>query len=91
MRLQPKEALGYCLSMEVAVREKAGFLDRVESALADEGISFWCLGNVQPNPLLERVYDGIELIREKKIDFVLAVGGGSVIDTAKAAALGGGI
>lgn len=67
---------------------KSGLLDRVESALADEGISFWCLGNVQPNPLLERVYDGIELIREKKIDFVLAVGGGSVIDTAKAAALG---
>ena len=67
---------------------KSGLLDRVKSALASEGISFWCLGNIQPNPLLERVYDGIELIREKKIDFVLAVGGGSVIDTAKAAALG---
>ena len=32
---------------------KSGLLDRVESALADEGISFWCLGNVQPNPLLD--------------------------------------
>ena len=46
---------------------KSGLLDRVKSALASEGISFWCLGNIQPNPLLERVYDGIELIREKKL------------------------
>ena len=46
------------------------------------------LGGVVPNPRLSKVKEGIELCREKKIDFILAVGGGSVIDSAKAIGYG---
>ena len=46
------------------------------------------MGGVKPNPRSGLVYEGIELCREKKIDFILAVGGGSVIDSAKAIAMG---
>ena len=46
------------------------------------------LGGVKPNPRSGLVYEGIELCRREKIDFILAVGGGSVIDTAKAIAIG---
>ncbi len=67
---------------------KSGLLERVKSALDDDGIYYVTLGGVKPNPTSGLVYKGIELCRKEKIDFVLAVGGGSVIDSSKAIALG---
>ena len=67
---------------------KSGLLDRVKASLDKEGISYALLGGVQPNPRSGLVYQGIELCRKEKIDFILAVGGGSVIDSAKAIAAG---
>ena len=63
-------------------------LDRAEKSLAEAGISSWTLGGVVPNPHLDKVYEGIRIGKENSIDFLLAVGGGSVIDTAKAIAYG---
>jgi alcohol dehydrogenase YqhD (iron-dependent ADH family) len=60
----------------------------VKKSLSDEGINFSELGGVVPNPRSGLVYTGIEICKKEKIDFVLAVGGGSVIDSAKAIALG---
>ena len=57
-------------------------------SLKEEGIAYEMLGGVVPNPRLSKVKEGIELCREKKIDFILAVGGGSVIDSAKAIGYG---
>lgn len=71
---------------ESAVR--SGLLDKVKSALREKNISFAELGGVVPNPRLGRVYEGIRIGREEKTDFLLAVGGGSAIDTAKAIAYG---
>ncbi|MBP1631550.1 MAG: iron-containing alcohol dehydrogenase [Bacteroidetes bacterium] len=67
---------------------KSGLMSRVEESLKNEGVSYITLGGVQPNPLDTKVYEGIELCRKDKVDFILAVGGGSVIDTAKAIAAG---
>ena len=67
---------------------KTGLLDRVKASLAAKGISYIELGGVKPNPRSGLVYEGIELCRKEKIDFILAVGGGSVIDSAKAIAAG---
>jgi len=68
--------------------KKSGLLDRVEASLKKEGISFIELGGVKPNPRSGLVYEGIELCKKEKIDFILAVGGGSTIDSAKAIAAG---
>ena len=68
--------------------KKSGLLDRVKASLTAEGIDFIELGGVQPNPRDTLVYEGIALCRRENIDFLLAVGGGSVIDSAKAIALG---
>ncbi|MBO4386492.1 MAG: iron-containing alcohol dehydrogenase [Treponema sp.] len=68
--------------------KSSGLLDRVEASLQKEGIPFVSLGGVKPNPRSGLVYEGIELCRKEKVDFVLAVGGGSVIDSAKAIAAG---
>lgn len=68
--------------------EKSGLLDRVKKSLEDEGIDYIALGGVKPNPRSGLVYEGIELCREEGVDFVLAVGGGSVIDSSKAIAAG---
>ena len=68
--------------------KKSGLLDRVESSLKKEGIFFVELGGVKPNPRSGLVYEGIELCKREKIDFILAVGGGSTIDSAKAIAAG---
>lgn len=68
--------------------KKSGLLDRVKKSLNSEGIQFVELGGVHPNPLSGLVYEGIELCKKEKIDFILAVGGGSVIDSSKAIALG---
>lgn len=68
--------------------KKSGLLDRVIAALKAEGLSTVELGGVKPNPTDPKVYEGIALAREEQVDFVLAVGGGSVIDTAKAICVG---
>jgi alcohol dehydrogenase YqhD (iron-dependent ADH family) len=67
---------------------RSGLLDRVKDSLKEEGITFVELGGVKPNPRSGLVYTGIELCRREKVDFVLAVGGGSAIDSAKAIAAG---
>ena len=67
---------------------RSGLLERVQSTLSAQGINYILLGGVQPNPTDEKVYEGIEVGRLNHIDFVLAVGGGSVIDSAKAIAVG---
>lgn len=67
---------------------KSGLLDRVKKSLAVENIAYTELGGVKPNPRSGLVYEGIKLCREKKIDFILAVGGGSTIDSSKAIAAG---
>ena len=67
---------------------RSGLLDRVKASLEDEGISYVELGGVKPNPRSGLVYEGIELCRRENVDFVLAVGGGSSIDSAKAIAAG---
>ena len=68
--------------------QKSGLLDRVKASLTAENIYFTELGGVVPNPRSGLVYKGIEICKNDKIDFVLAVGGGSAIDSAKAIALG---
>ena len=65
---------------------RSGLLSRVESSLKEVGIEYCMLGGVQPNPVDIKVYEGIELCRSERADLLLAVGGGSVIDTAKAIA-----
>lgn len=68
--------------------ERSGLLPLIREELAEAGLSCFELGGVQPNPRLSLVYRGIEMCREHKIDIVLAVGGGSAIDSAKAIAAG---
>ncbi len=67
---------------------KSGLLDRVKASLDKEGIPYVLLSGVKPNPRSGLVYEGIELCKKENIDFVLAVGGGSVIDSSKAIAAG---
>lgn len=67
---------------------KSGLLDQIKQSLTKSNISFVELGGVVPNPRLSKVKEGIQLGREEKIDFILAVGGGSVIDSAKAIGYG---
>ena len=67
---------------------KSGLLDRVKISLTAEKLDFFELDGVVPNPRLSKVREGIELYRSRKCDFILAVGGGSVIDSAKAIAMG---
>lgn len=62
---------------------KSGLLDRVCRCLEASGLSYVLAGGVQPNPRLSKVEEGIRLAKEEKVDFILAVGGGSVIDSAK--------
>ena len=67
---------------------RSGLLDRVKASLNAEGISFVELGGVKPNPRSGLVYEGINLSRKENVDFILAVGGGSTIDSSKAIAAG---
>lgn len=67
---------------------RSGLLDRVRQSLDEAGVRYAELGGIQPNPTDDRVYEGIELCRRQGCDGVLAVGGGSAIDTAKAIAIG---
>lgn len=68
--------------------KRSGLYDRVKKYLDEEGIACAELGGVKPNPRSGLVYEGIELGRKNKVDFILAVGGGSTIDSAKAIAAG---
>ena len=68
--------------------ERSGLLGRVRESLNKSGISFIELGGVKPNPRDTLVYKGIDLCRSEGVDFILAVGGGSSIDSAKAIAAG---
>ena len=66
----------------------SGLIDEVSGCLTDAGIDFVTLGGVVPNPRLSKVREGIELRKKENVDFILAVGGGSVIDSAKAIGYG---
>lgn len=68
--------------------KRSGLLDRVEQALTDVGVSYVAFGGVHPNPLLSHTHEAIALAKQEAIDFILAVGGGSVIDEAKAVGMG---
>lgn len=68
--------------------KKSGLLDRVLASLDEMTIPYVLLGGVLPNPRLSKVYEGIELCKRENVDFLLAVGGGSVIDSAKAIGYG---
>ncbi len=65
---------------------KSGLLKRVQDSLTAEEIDYVSLGGVVPNPRLEKVYEGVKMCKAYGVDFILAVGGGSVIDSAKAIA-----
>lgn len=67
---------------------RSGLIARVEKSLDEQGIRHVSLGGVVPNPRISKVYEGIELCRKENVDFILAVGGGSVIDSSKAIAYG---
>lgn len=67
---------------------KSGLLDKIEQLLKKEGLPFTVLGGVQPNPRLSLAKAGVKQATQFGADFILAVGGGSVIDTAKGLALG---
>ena len=71
-----------------ASAKKSGLLDRVEASLKAEELPYVLLGGVKPNPRDTLVYEGIRICREQGIDFLLCIGGGSVIDSAKAIAIG---
>lgn len=66
----------------------SGLIDRVKTSLDAAGVAYIELGGVVPNPRISKVYEGIDLCKDAGVDFILAVGGGSVIDSAKAIAYG---
>lgn len=68
--------------------KRSGLLDKVFNMLSDAGINYAELGGVVPNPLLSMVKEGIDLCHKEQVDFILAVGGGSVIDSSKAIGYG---
>jgi len=67
---------------------QTGLFDTVAQSLTENGITFEALGGVQSNPLLSKVYEGIEIAKAKGVEAVLAVGGGSVLDSSKSIAAG---
>lgn len=67
---------------------RLGLLEKISHVLSEEGLSVSELGGIVPNPRLDKVYEGIRIGKENQIDFLLAIGGGSAIDTAKAIAYG---
>ncbi|HEY5583457.1 MAG TPA: iron-containing alcohol dehydrogenase, partial [Ruminiclostridium sp.] len=68
--------------------EKSGLLNRVRKSLTDAKLSYTELSGVKPNPRMDLAYKGIEMVKTQGIDFILAIGGGSVIDSAKCIAAG---
>ena len=67
---------------------RSGLIGRIKASLEAAGIEWFELGGVHPNPFDDLVYEGIKLCREKGVDFIVAVGGGSAIDSSKAIAMG---
>ena len=67
---------------------RSGLLDKICGLLVEGGISSVTLGGVVPNPRLSLVHEGIALCKKEGVDFILAIGGGSVIDSGKAIAMG---
>ena len=67
---------------------RSGLLDRVKASLDAVGVQYHEMGGVQPNPTDDRVYEGIDICRSQNLTGIVAVGGGSAIDTAKAIACG---
>lgn len=86
--LQEQRASKVLLHYGGSHAEKSGLLARIMQSLDAVGIPYVRLGGVVPNPQLSLVYQGIELCRREGVDFILAVGGGSVIDSAKAIGYG---
>ena len=68
--------------------QRSGLLDKICGLLKDGGVSYVTLGGVVPNPRLSLVHEGIRLCQQEGVDFSLAIGGGSVIDSSKAIAMG---
>lgn len=68
--------------------KRTGLYDKVINSLKEAGVEYVELPGVQPNPKLSLVREGIRICREKNLEFILAVGGGSVIDSSKAIAMG---
>lgn len=68
--------------------KRSGLLERVETALREAGVQYVVFGGVHPNPRLSHTHEAIKLAKAEQIDFILAVGGGSVIDEAKAVSMG---
>ena len=68
--------------------KKTGLYDKVINSLNQAGVNYIELSGVEPNPKIELVRQGVELVKQEQVDFILAVGGGSVIDSAKAIACG---
>lgn len=68
--------------------KQSGLLERISASLKEAGVEFVELGGVKPNPRLSLVYEGVDLCRKHNLGFILAVGGGSTIDSAKAIAMG---
>lgn len=62
---------------------RSGLIDRICASLTESGLEYRLLGGVVPNPRLSKIKEGVELCKKEHIDFILAVGGGSVIDSAK--------
>lgn len=67
---------------------KSGLLQRVEGCLTDSGISYVEFGGVEPNPKLDKILEAIEIAKKEGVDFLLAIGGGSVLDSCKFTAIG---
>lgn len=67
---------------------RSGLLDRIKKSLVEKKLAFVELGGVVPNPRMSLIYKGIDLCKKEGVDFILAVGGGSVIDSAKAIGYG---
>lgn len=68
--------------------KKTGLYDKILSLLKEEDLLVYELGGIKPNPLISKVREGVEICKKENIDLVLAVGGGSVLDTGKIVALG---
>lgn len=68
--------------------KRTGVLDKVKASLDAAGVSYIELGGVKPNPRLSLIREGIELCKREGVDFILAVGGGSTIDSSKGIAAG---
>lgn len=66
----------------------SGLLNRIQQSISQNNIDFVTLGGVVPNPRLSLVREGIEICKKEKVDFILAIGGGSAIDSSKAIAIG---